>query len=203
MRLTCEHCHTSFDVPEDKVPQSKGFRFTCPSCKKNNEVRLSEDRAQILPQEEGEGFEALQVTPVRVGPGVSLALMLVKDEQIASGVRSYFTSRGWEIIEVQEARMGRAYVQVNRIQGVVLEDSEAGLEVLKEVHRLPGRQRREMHCVLVGDRAESFDSMTAFLLGVNSYLRPEEDAPGLEAALDKTHTQFDHYRQLWLAGIEQ
>ncbi|MGM0758864.1 MAG: zinc-ribbon domain-containing protein [Thermodesulfobacteriota bacterium] len=199
MRLTCEHCLQGFDVPEDKVPQAKGFRFRCPSCKKSNQVRLSEDRAQVTPQEEEEGLE---VTPVRVGPGISLALMLVKDEQIASEVRTYFTSRGWEIIEVQEARMGRAYVQVNRIQGVVLEDSESGLEVLKEVHRLPGTQRREMHCVLVGDRAESFDSMTAFLLGVNSYLRPE-DAPGLEAALDKTHTQFDHYRQLWLAGTEQ
>lgn len=202
MRLTCDYCHKSLDVPEDKVPQSKGFRFTCPSCKKSNQVRLSENKAQDLCQEKEETIDALEVTPVRVGPGVSLALMLVRDEQNASEVRTYLKSRGWEVIEVQESRMGKAYVQVNHIQWVILEDSPAGLEVLKEVNRLPGRQRREMHCVLVGGRAESFDAMTAFLLGVNSYVCPE-DAPGLEAYLDKTHAQFEHYRQLWLAGTEQ
>lgn len=198
MQLRCEHCARSFDLPEEKVPQAKRFRFTCPSCKETNEVNTAEQRKAhpVLDQDE---FEALDVPPLRVPPGTRLALIFISDEQVASALRSYFGQRNWQIIEVQDPKKGRAYLQVNRVHWAVLEDSDPGREVLREINLLPGRERREMNCVLIGDRAVSFDALTAFVLGVNSYVHPEDES-GLEIALDQAHALFEDHRHMWLTA---
>ncbi|MFW6326536.1 MAG: zinc-ribbon domain-containing protein [Desulfovermiculus sp.] len=198
MQLKCEHCGRSFNLPEEKIPQAKRFRFTCPSCKEMNEVIIPEqdEGHPALGQDEG---EALDVPPVRVPPGTSLALLFLSDEQVASGLRSYFGQRNWQIIEVQDPQKGRAYLQVNRVHWAVLEDSEPGREILGEINLLSGRERREINCVLIGDRTVSFDALTAFVLGVNSYVHPEDES-SLETVLDRAHALFEDQRHMWLTA---
>jgi phage FluMu protein Com len=198
MHLRCEYCGRSFNLPEEKVPQAKQFRFTCPSCKETNEVKIPERREAhpALDQDEIEGFD---VPPVRIPPGTRLALVFISDEQVASVLRTYLEQRNWHILEVQDPQKGRAYLQVNQVHWALLEDSEPGRDVLNEIHLLPGRERREMNCVLIGNRAGSFDALTAFVLGVNSYVHPEDES-GLETVLDQAHAQFEHHRHMWLAA---
>jgi len=143
----------------------------------------------------------LDPPPVHVPPGARLALAFVTDEQALGRVRSCLQNRGWQVVQASTPRMGRAYVQTYRLELVVLEDSEQGREVLAEVHRLSGRERREMNCVLVGDRTASFDTLTAFVLGINSYVR-QDDPQGLEAGLDQAQEFFDQHRQMWLAAAD-
>lgn len=144
----------------------------------------------------------LDAPPVQVPPGSRLALVVLGAERAAQRVGVYLQDRGWQVIEAQSPRMGKAYIQAYHLELVVVEDSDQGREVLAEIHRLPGRERREMNCVLLGDRTASFDTLTAFVLGVNSYVH-QDDARGLETALDQAQDHFHQYRQLWMAAGNQ
>jgi phage FluMu protein Com len=195
MRLKCEHCQRSFDLPEEKVPQASRFRFTCPACKEVNRIDLS-DAPGEQPEEGQDQAEAADAPPVQVPPGTRLVLLLVADTDLRETARSLFRSGGWEIIEVEDGRTGQAYLRSNRFHWAILEDSPAGREVLEEIHRLPGHERRELNCVLIGDKAASFDRIAAFVAGVNCYLHPEH-ALGLEKALEQAGEAFDRHQRLW------
>ncbi|WP_027369767.1 zinc-ribbon domain-containing protein [Desulfovermiculus halophilus] len=195
MRLRCEHCQRSFDLPEEKVPQTSRFRFTCPACKEVNRIDLSNARDEQA-EKDYDQAEAVEVSPVQVPPGTRLVLLLVADPGLREAVRSSFRSGGWEVIEVEDGPTGQAYLRSNRFHWVVVEDCPAGREVLAEVHRLPGHERREMNCVLIGDKAASFDRIAAFVAGVNCYLHPEHPS-GLEQALEQAGEAFERHQRLW------
>jgi PleD family two-component response regulator len=146
-----------------------------------------------------DAVNTLDAPPVQALPGARLALVMLGAERTAQSIGSCLQERGWQVIEAQSPRMGKAYLQAYRLELVVMEDSEPGREVLAEIHRLPGRERREMNCVLIGDRTASFDTRTAFVLGVNSYVH-QDDSQGLETALDQAQDLFQQYRQLWMAA---
>ena len=195
MRLRCEHCCRSFDIPEEKLPRAAKFRFTCPVCKQTNHVDR-EMGPEPEKEAEDEDFEESDLPSVQVPPGTHLALLMLRDERIAAAVRSYFQARQWEVVEVHEPTAGKAYLRGNRFRGVVLDDSAPGRQVLEEIHRLPGRERREMNCVLIGNQAESFDPLAAFVAGVNSYISSDE-AEELETSLQRAQELFDRHLQLW------
>ncbi len=203
MRISCEHCQRSFNLPEDKVPQSNRFRFTCPVCQETNQIHIAKPEEATGETTTGDvktgDVNTLDAPPVQAPPGARLALVVLGAERAAQRVGVYLQYRGWQVIEAQSPRMGKAYIQAYRLELVVMEDSEPGREVLAEIHRLPGRERREMNCVLIGDRTASFDTLTAFVLGVNSYVH-QDDAQGLETALDQAQDLFHQYRQLWMAA---
>jgi hypothetical protein len=114
-------------------------------------------------------------------------------------VRAYFQAREWLFVEALDAAMGRAYVQINHIDWAVLGDDVTGREVLGEIHRLPGRERRQMNCVLIGAHAANFDSAAAFVSGVNSYIHPDDPAM-LETCLEQARELFDRHQLLWQVG---
>lgn len=203
MRISCEHCQRSFNLPEDKVPQTNRFRFTCPVCQETNQIYIAkteEETGETTTDDvKTDDVNTLDAPPLQVPPGARLALVVLGDERTAQSIGLCLQDRGWQVIEAQSPRMGKAYLQAYRLELVVMEDSEPGREVLADIHRLPGRERREMNCVLIGDRGASFDTRTAFVLGVNSYVH-QDDAQGLETALDQAQNLFHQYRQLWMAA---
>ncbi|MBS3780888.1 MAG: zinc-ribbon domain-containing protein [Desulfovermiculus sp.] len=201
MRITCEHCQRSFNLPEDKVPQGERFRFSCPVCQETNQIYIAKPEEKTE-ETKTDDVNTMDAPPVQVPPGSRLALVVLGAERTAQRVGVYLQYRGWQVIEAQSSRMGKAYIQAYHLELVVVEDSDPGREVLAEIHRLPGRERREMNCVLLGDRTASFDSLTAFVLGVNSYVH-QDDSQGLETALDQAQDLFHQYRQLWLAAENQ
>lgn len=82
-----------------------------------------------------------------------------------------------------------------------LEGSDPGREALDEINLLPGRERREMICVLIGHRAVSFYALTAFVFVVNSSVLPGH-AFGLKAALDQAQALFENHRHIWLTAAK-
>ncbi|MDZ7759709.1 MAG: zinc-ribbon domain-containing protein [Desulfovermiculus sp.] len=202
MRLRCEHCQRSFNLPEDKIPQAKRFRFTCPACKETNQIDRAQPEEETKKKTEAIDENVLDAPPVQVPPGTRLALALLANDQTSEKVRFYLQDRGWQIVEAPNPRMGKAYLRTYRLELVVLEDSDPGREVLAEIHGLSGRERREMNCVLIGERAASFATLTAFVLGVNTYVH-QDDPQGVETALDQAQELFHQYRQLWMAFANQ
>jgi CheY-like chemotaxis protein len=198
MRLQCEHCHRGFDLPEDKVPQGTKFRFTCPACKETNHIDLTEIQEQKA-QTQQEDRNVMDVPPVQVPPGTQLALIVLANQEVREGVQAYFQARKWQVIDARDAAAGRAYLQKNRIDWAVLGDDAAGREVLDAVHRLPGRERRAINCVLLGENAASFDSLAAFVAGVNSYIHPDHPSK-LETSLEQARELFDRHQLLWQSG---
>ena len=198
MRLECEHCGRSFDLPEHKVPEAASFRFTCPGCRQVTEVHREVPEAGTV---EPKAQQELQVQPERVPPGTRLALVCVDDPDLCGRILEGLQGRNWHVLEAAQGAEGAARLRVNQVQLLIVQDGESGAPVLHELSRWPGRERRRLNCVLVGNRTESFDSLTAFVLGVNSYVH-QTPAQGMEAALQQAEDLFAHTFRMWSTAGE-
>jgi len=200
MRINCDSCSKEFSLPEDKLPDAQRFRVKCPSCGN----RIAVERATGQSGDEGtsvgqsQGSEPMDtgeeefagLTPDRERNG----LILFQDRDLLEAVRAPLEQNGYRLAAASSSEEARRIFSTNPLSLVVLRDVEENLPMLRDVHSQPGFVRREINCVLVGDRAKSLDTKEAFTRGANTYLSSKDkDRFGelLTHALGK-YSQFIH-----------
>ena len=204
MRINCDSCGKEFTLPEEKLPDAARFRVKCPSCGhriaverparesgRSGEAGKETDRGSATgdPEDLG-GVEHLGLSPEKE----KNALLLVADHDLLEAVRAPLELQGFHWVAPSSSKEAIRIFHSNPLVLLVVEDREESEPLLRELHSQPGYIRREINCVLVGDRAKSFEQQQAFLLGVNTYLaRSEMDrfSELLPRAVGK-HWQFMH-----------
>ena len=58
MKVTCQSCQKSYDIPDDRLPQGKKVKFPCPACKSPVEIDLRDPGSGSDPS--GNGGEAAE-----------------------------------------------------------------------------------------------------------------------------------------------
>ncbi len=178
MRINCHSCGKEFTLPEEKLPDAARFRVKCPSCghrialerpargKRSEQEKEAAREADFADSEGLGGVEHLSLSPEKE----KNALLLLGDRYLLDAVRPPLEMQGFHWVAASSSKEAIRIFQSNPLVLLVVEDREESAPLLRELHSQPGYVRREINCLLVGDRAKSFDQEQAFLLGVNAYL---------------------------------
>jgi predicted Zn finger-like uncharacterized protein len=201
MRLTCEHCDNSFDLPDSKIPDSNRFRFRCPKCgERNLWDREREEREAEAASGLGQGDEA-EMEPEMYPPGEKVAFVFLQDETWREKAEQYCFQAGYHVSTAEKPKEAVQKLRLNSYDMAVIEDRQENQLVLKEIGKWPGWMRREVNCIMVGEQAESFDPNMAFIKGVNTYLMLNE-ADQAEELLERAQRSLSRYLELWRLARE-
>lgn len=200
MHLGCEHCGKTFDLLREKVPQGQKFRFFCPNCGEKNVVDKQQEHLNIDSnpetfQEPGEGPE-LSIEPDKYPPGSQVAFVRVSDSVWQDRIQAYLEANGYYIEMSGDSAQAAKKLSLNSYSFVLIQDLPENKPLLQEIANWPGNTRREINCVLIGEKAKSFDPKQAFLRGVNSYLNIEKK-DGIEDLLEKSREYFNSFIEPW------
>lgn len=208
MRISCDSCQREFTLSEEKLPDASRFRIKCPSC--GNRIAVERPASQPRDgeasrepaQESGTtdsesrgGAVFLGLSPEKENNG----LLLITDDNLLEAVRPPLEGQGYRLIATSSASEAIQIFHSNPLSLFVVEDLEDNAPLLRELHSQPGYTRREMNCILVGDRAPSLDKEQAFLRGVNVYLsRADKERYG--ALLTRAVGKFQQFIHPWLVA---
>lgn len=206
MRISCDSCHGEFTLSEDKVPDAQRFRIKCPSC--GNRIAVDRSASQPRGGEEAreptrtdgdadsgsrEGSVFLGLTPEKEDNG----LLLMTDEGLLEAARKPLEGQGYRLVATSSANEAIQIFYANPLSLFVVEDLEDNAPFLRELSSQPGYTRRELNCILVGDRAPSLDREQAFLRGVNIYLS-RADKERFGELLTRAVGKFKQFIHPWL-----
>lgn len=208
MRISCDSCRKEFTLSEEKLPDASRFRIKCPSCGN----RIAVERPASQPRDGEASWEPNQAAEATVSEDIAGAvflgltpekedngLLLVTDDDLLEAVRSLLEAQGYRLIATSSATEAIQIFYSNPLSLFLVEDLEDNVPFLRELHSQPGYTRREMNCILVGDRAMSLDKQQAFLQGVNTYLsRADKERYG--ELLTRAVGKFKQFIHPWLVA---
>ncbi len=213
-RIKCRHCDKSVNLSQEKIPSSGRFRLKCPYCGQWSNVDIFEESStqertlapEDLAQDPGLTSTNVHLASGSVGyedvlaaEGGENALICIGDEELRGTVRQWLKEWGYRLRMTENGREGARVFYEGPFSLLVLEDNEESAPLLREIHSLPGIMRREINCVILGDRASSFDIGQAFRMGVNTYLS-RGDLEKLPELLSQAISSYRRFIQPWLAA---
>ena len=85
MEITCSFCETSFEFPDERLPEAKKFKLNCPKCREPLLIEQNSDGQMIAP----EAFPH----------DATVALMYVPDNELAGRIGDFLKFKGIHISE--------------------------------------------------------------------------------------------------------
>jgi predicted Zn finger-like uncharacterized protein len=192
MELRCEECQAVIQIPDERVPASGAFRFSCPRCKRTIQVgqkapehrpedlaHLSSPRslAEQLPRLSHAVDEAIPEAMDRLQPGQSCALLCVNEEQRRRELKAMLEASEYVVDIPATADQTLQRLRFNQYHIILLDDDFEGKSpnpVAEYLAMLNMNTRREMFVVLIGDRFKTADHLQAFMESVNLILHPDD-----------------------------
>ncbi len=202
VKAQCSGCGKQFALPLEKIPDKPRFRFTCPSCGVKVQVDRSAEgfaagsQEADAPQPEAKG-ESYDIEPDLFPPGAEVAFVYVRDRSWAEKIEEVLQlESGYLLSRAERAAQALQKLRLNSYQMILIQDGPEAEELLQEIGSWPGYLRREINCILIGDRAKSFDPGEAFVRGVNCYLSIQ-DRESISDLLEQAQQSFDQYLEPW------
>ncbi len=124
-------------------------------------------------------------------------LVFAQDESLLQNIQDALQSSIQRLVIYKTAQECQNGLRNLNFHQVILEDCPAGRQVLTEINNWTGEKRRFAHVVFIGDKAKSFDSKAAFLLGVDSYLH-KNSIKQLEKYFEQSQKQFLFRNRPWI-----
>lgn len=124
-------------------------------------------------------------------------LVFAEDEILQQNIQAALQSSVQRLIIYKTPEESRNGLRSLDFHQIILEDCPAGHQVLTEINNWTGEKRRFIHTVFIGDKARSFDSKAAFLLGVDNYLH-KSSIKQLEKYFEQSQKQFLFRNRPWI-----
>ncbi len=180
MDVQCHTCHKTIAIPDEKIPQTASFSFTCPYCKERVHVKettpsanlpLSDSEPENLAETSLPAFETdTSVSPDPIPPGTKAAFIFVNDVSWRKGAENFFGSKGYYLVlpeSLEEARL-KLYLQSHHV--ILIQDNEDCESLWEIIHSWRGLDRRECNVISLCKDVASMAPDEAFLQGVNACL---------------------------------
>lgn len=192
MNITCEHCHTTLKIPEEKLPDKRAIGLICPKCK--NKTTVNPSLTNEVPSDE---YSADDKPFDFVEQGVQTALVCEDDPAPREKIRAKLKQMNYRITEVSSQRDALKNMRFHVYELIVLNESfeNSTIEnnhILCYLNFLNMAMRRDIFVVLVGNNFRTMDNMNAFAHSVNIVVN-SKDLDQLEMILKKSladHQQF-------------
>ena len=193
MEVVCSSCGKTIVIPEEKIPSNiTKFALKCPYCK--NKIVVERKKTEEI-EKNAHITDFYTIEPDNFPPGAKTAFLYVFDKDWKKGIISFLEKKGFYISEAEEEDIGVQKLRINPYNVIFIEEKNA-TPLLNEISSWPGNQRRETNVILIGDRAKSFDLMTAFISGVNCYLSIH-DKENMEDVLEEAMARYKSFIEMW------
>jgi uncharacterized protein YbaR (Trm112 family) len=183
MEISCKSCNSTFEIPDDRIPETKKFKLNCPKCREPIVVDKDDLEDRI-------------VAPEHFPHDATVAFLFVKNRELAERIKAFLKGRGIYISEAGFIHEAVDKVRINYYNILILEDSEEAKSILGVVRKWNGLRRREVDIVLVEARCQSMHPNEAFMRGVNSVVGVG-DNERVEHFLDLALGDYESYVEPW------
>ncbi|MBT8764009.1 hypothetical protein KFV02_08710 [Desulfohalobiaceae bacterium Ax17] len=201
MDLTCANCQKEIFLPPEKIPNVPRFALKCPGCGERivveNEAYAKENKTAV---DKEQVRQTKSIEPDFFPPGANVAFLFTINEEIGLKVSEFFQEKEFYISTAEDVQEGVLKLRLNDYQLILLEDREEIAPLLTEIHSWPGKKRRNVNCLLIGDRAPSMHQQEAFYRGVNFYLHIN-DKDRIDDLLEQCLNGFVLYNEPWTMAL--
>ena len=195
MNVICPSCARNMAIPDEQLPDAPRFKVKCPGCGSETVVEKS---VQSAPKAAPPKAAAPQPEPYAEQPRRTLpseALPDLEPENHPSDLmvafvhvsppwkepcENFFREQGWEVSNADSPEEAVAKLRLNRYEAVVMVDDAACEAIQAEVDSWPGRRRRDVFCLLVGEAGESRDPAIAFYKAADMYCNAADASSALQ-----------------------
>ncbi|MFP4070661.1 MAG: zinc-ribbon domain-containing protein [Desulfovibrionales bacterium] len=210
MFITCPTCSQNFELPDSKVPDAPKFGVKCPSCRERIVVKGKNDVPAGPPETVFDGDETEEfvllggrttIEPDIFPPGSRVVFSFVQSSAWNKTIESFFSDRGYYLGKAASVGEAVQKLRLNEYQVVIVDDRHSNRPVLKEIGTWPGKKRRWVNVILLGDGGKSMNPNDAFIRGINAYLNIN-DLDKAEELFDEILKGFEIHNELWSAVSE-
>jgi predicted Zn finger-like uncharacterized protein len=180
MEITCEHCKTKLNIPDEKIPKNKALRISCPKCKK----RMTLDTPKAAPKDSendkyGYGDYTDDEALTFYEEGTKLALVMDNNPEQSEKIKTAVEQLGYNFISAPNTRDAIGRMRFHHFDLIILSDGfdGQGLEnspVLNYLNNISMSVRRRIFVALVGERFKTMDNMMAFAMSANVVINTKE-----------------------------
>lgn len=191
MKLVCENCKATLNIPDDKIPQDRRAFIKCPRCEHKLFFSQAEFRAGIsgsvneentqpgeLRSRMGFDHDELDIPLDYYEEGVKLALILEEAGQTEK-IKGALEKLGYLCVTAYNGDDAILKMQFHHFGLIILSDRFDGgdlpqSKILHVMNNLPMPIRRRVYLALIGDGFKTLDQMTAFALSANMVINREK-----------------------------
>jgi hypothetical protein len=218
MRVECNKCQLSVNIPDEKLPKNQAFSIICPECKNKIKVdqHLKTKEPQVtLESEPEEALDALSVVAeyeafedndelVIYEEGDQLALVL--DEKNQSAWTEMLKSRDYKIQYAKSPEHAVHKMKFTHFHFVALHENygNKGLDnnpVYQTLIELPMVTRRNIFLALLGANFKTLNNMQAFQKSANVVIN-EKDLGKLGDILKKTISENEIFYKVFKETLQ-
>lgn len=181
MNVTCQHCKTTLNIPDHKLPKDKEASFKCPKCK---------GTVQVSSAKQKESFEDKKGSPFQFSFEDRLSVLVCTDNKdLKNLISSTVKQMGFnaEIADHTKAALNK--MEYHSYHLVILDDAfdqeNKGLSgIIDKLNAIDMSIRRRICLVLVSHKFNTNDNMAALHSSVNSIIH-QDDILHLETFLSR------------------
>ncbi len=182
MEIRCKNCNSKLTIPDDKIPRDRPVTVGCPKCKEKQIIGCTGSEPDESPSRfDGTGSaQADSAGPSHEAEGIDLEfyvdgrLALVADNDPAQSekIRQALKVLGYRYIAAETTSQAISKIRFHPFELVILSDPFDGIElgqspVLQFLNHLSMSVRRRMFVALIGNKFNTMDWMTAFVMSAN------------------------------------
>jgi len=199
MEVTCEHCGSKLNIPDEKIPAGRRVAVSCPKCRNKLTIETpSQPEKTATRPEETTPFASkrkpddLELTEDEDGApaddeldfyeeGVKPALILSSDPRQLDALKEAAEELDYRCMCPKNTRDAIGKLRYHHFDLVLVTDRFDGIElrqspILQYINNLSMSTRRRMFIALVGDQLKTMDQMTAYALSANLVLNNKDQA---------------------------
>ena len=216
MKVDCNKCGKTLNIPDEKIPPSKKVNVSCPSCKNKITIErppVEKKTAETTETAEKETAPEEQEEQVKVMDPSEFAneelevleegakRVMICDAAHQKKIVSLLKEMDYQPKTVTSDSEAIGRMKFTQYDLVILSEDFAGSSlkknnVLKYIQPLPMTTRRKMFVVLLGKDFRTMDNMQAFALSVNVVIN-FKDMDNLTSILKKTISENDAFYKVY------
>ena len=196
MNITCPHCKTKLNIPDNKIPKDKDSSFKCPKCREKVQVLASQLDLSGKESKKNEDVKRESMgSGVLSAQGREQALICMDDSPGKAQVAAVVQGLGFHVetpVSISEAFIKMAY----HIYPLVLVDESfdrnKGFKAMSNhMNELDMSLRRRICLIFFSDRLPTGDPMSALHSSVNYIVGSDMDH--LEDILSTALTEHKNF----------
>jgi hypothetical protein len=197
MEITCSHCDTKLNVPDDKIPGDQTVWFNCPKCKGKITIdpqgAMLNEQSPDNPQDKGKtqlemnGSKQVKGTAKEglfdnegsnsddtleyFGENTKLALVMA-DDDIGERVRVHLEGLGYRYVLSPNTRDALGKLRFHHFDLILVSEGFDGADIennpiMNYLNHMSMSSRRRIFLILMGDDLKTMDDMKSYALSAN------------------------------------
>lgn len=174
MDVTCSSCHSSFKLPDDKVPPGRAVTLTCPKCKHKISVNAKTEKAAAASTiaTNGNGYDASDKPFDFIEEEGKTAIICEANPLVRQTIIDNLQLMEYQVTVADNSRDALKRMRYHTYDLVVVDedfdtDDPNTNGIILYLERLGMAVRRNMFVALVSARHRTMDNMMAFHKSVN------------------------------------